>query len=252
MSIPSRPNSDQSIDWREQYMEKYYYRRPGFQSPKEPWFELLRRYVPKGVSVLEIGGGPTTNTTKELRQRAAEIVGLDIDPIVSKNSFLDKGIVYDGESFPFPNESFNVAISHWVNEHVVRPRLHFREIHRVLVPGGLYIFRTVNLHHYKTIIARVTPHALQVPLVKWLQHHARDEHDAYPTCYRVNTRRRIESLCGKTGFKVDFLQFSELHPSYGMGSRLMFRGFMWYERLVNSSTRFEGLRHTIDCVAIKT
>jgi hypothetical protein len=36
-----------------------------------------------------------------------------------------------------------------------------------------------------------------------------------------------------------------------MGSRLMFHAFMWYERLVNWSARFEGLRHTIDCVAIR-
>jgi len=46
-------------------------------------------------------------------------------------------------------------------------------------------------------------------------------------------------------------KISEFCSGYGKGSKVLFHLFMWYERLVNSSAVFEGLRHTIDCVVRK-
>lgn len=130
--------------------------------------------------------------------------------------------------------------------------MHFKEVQRVLAPGGVYIFRTVNLYHYKTIVARVTPHWIQVPLVKWLSHRGSEEHDPYPIRYRANTRRQIKRLCEATGLVPVFFRMSETYPPYGMAFKALFLLFMAYERAVNSSKSLEGLRHTIDCVAQKS
>ena len=46
---------------------------------------------------LEIGGGPVNWTTSMMRPRAREIVGLDIDPAVKANEFLDDAVVSDGD-----------------------------------------------------------------------------------------------------------------------------------------------------------
>ncbi len=247
MNTKSKRETPQN--WRDEYLEKYYFGVPGTPNEGAQWLDLVRNYTPKGAKVLEIGGGPVDWTTEIVRDRAGEIVGLDIDEVVGTNRLLDKAIVYDGREFPLPNAHFDVAISRWVNEHLANPELHFKEVQRVLVHGGVYIFRTVNLYHYKSIGARLIPHSLQVPLVRWLAHMSSEEHDPYPTYYRANTRRRIQELCARTGLAPVFFRMSESYPAYGMAFRVLFQVFMRYERLVNSSGRFEGLRHTIDCVA---
>jgi SAM-dependent methyltransferase len=235
-------------DWRQDYLERYY---SGTRYQCDRWPRLVQDYTPPGASVLEIGGGPVVWTTGMLRGRAREIFGLDIDPVVRNNQFLDEAIVYDGRQFPLQGARFDVAISRWVNEHLEDPALHFREVQRVLVPGGVYLFRTVNLYHYTALGACITPHWLQVPLVRWLRHMSSEEHDPYPTYYRANTRRRITAIGEKAGLMPIAFAISEESPSYGMAFRALFHGLMAYERLVNSSSRFEGVRHTIDCVLRK-
>ena len=238
----SRPASD----WREEYLRRYYSDRTGDQ-----WPNIVRRHLLQDVRVLEIGGGPVEWTTGMLRERAAEVVGIDIDPLVRDNRLLDEAVVYDGGIFPFPDGRFDLAISRWVNEHLPDPGLHFHEVARVLAPGGLYLFRTVNLFHYKTIGAKLVPPRIQVPLVRWLAHMDADLHDPYPTYYRANTRRRIQALCKETGLRPLSIEMSESYPWYGKAFKALFILFMGYERLVNSSDRFEGLRHTMDCVLEK-
>ena len=240
-------------DWHAEYMDKYYWRKPGMANPWDCWADLIRNNVTKGASVLEVGGGPVDFTTKFIREKAREVVGLDVDPVVKNNPLLNQAFVYDGGTFPLPSDRFDVVVSRWVNEHVPNPEMHFREIYRVLAPGGLYIFRTVNCRHYTALAARCTPHRLQIQAVRWLKHHdGKDHYDAYATFYRVNSRRRITSLCREVGLEPVSLKISEFCSGYGQGSKMLFHIFMWYERLVNSSARFEGLRHTIDCVARKS
>jgi SAM-dependent methyltransferase len=235
-------------DWRQEYLEKYYSDRG---QPLDRWPSLVKRYARQGARVLEIGGGPVELTTKLLRERAAEIVGLDIDPLVRGNPLLDEAIVYDGGVFPLADGRFDLAVSRWVNEHLPDPGLHFKEVHRALAPGGYYLFRTVNLYHYKMLGASILPHGLKARLVRWLTHMPSDWHDPYPAYYRANTRRQIKGLSTVAGFVPVSLDISEEYPGYGMAFKSLFIVLMCYERLVNSSRRFEGLRHTIDCVLQK-
>jgi ubiquinone/menaquinone biosynthesis C-methylase UbiE len=235
-------------DWRAEYQQKYY---SGPEHVRHHWPNFVRKHLRPGVRVLEIGGGPVDWTTGILREHASEIVGLDIDPVVQKNRLLDQAFVYDGGNFPLPSGRFDLAVSRWVNEHLPDPELHFREVERVLAPGGLYIFRTVNFFHYMAMCSRFVPHWLQVPLVRWLGHMGPDVHDPYPTHYRVNSRGRIESLSRQVGLIPASIEMSEGYPSYGKAFKALFFVFMGYERLVNSSSRFEGFRHTIDCAVRK-
>jgi SAM-dependent methyltransferase len=235
-------------DWRAEYLERYY---SGPRDHRARWPRLVEEYTPPGARVLEIGGGPVNWTTSMMRPRAREIVGLDIDPAVKNNNFLDAAVVYDGHRFPLPDARFDIAISRWVNEHLEEPLVHFAEVQRVLRPGGLYVFRTVNLYHYAALVARITPHRIQVPVARWLPHMPAEAHDPYPVYYRINTRGKIVAAAARTGLTPMVLTISEDRPAYGMACRPLFLAFMVYERLVNSSNRLEGLRHTIDCVLKK-
>ena len=240
-------------DWRTAYSERFYESKPGWKSLYDQWCELVSTHLIENSTVLEIGGGSTLNLTRLLRPKAERLIGLDVDPVIQNNALLDLPVVYDGENFSgIPDASIDVAVADWVNEHIENPAMHFREVGRVLKPGGCYIFRTVNLYHYKALGACLIPHAVQVPLARWLRQSAPDAYDPYKVFYRANTRRRIETLCAEAEMEVGSFRTIESVPAYGWGARPLFFLFMAYERLVNLSPRFAPLRHTILCVAKKT
>jgi SAM-dependent methyltransferase len=245
-------DSLQQSDWRSAYSQKYYESRPGWQSLYAQWLELVTSHLADRSIVLEIGGGSTINLTRCLRPNAERLIGLDVDPVIRNNPHLDLAVVYDGTDFGIQDAHVDVAVADWVNEHIASPFEHFSEVSRVLKPGGLYIFRTVNLYHYKALGACAVPHSLQVPLARWLRHTAPDDYDPYKVYYRANTRSRIDTLCARTGLEVVTYRTIESIPSYGWAARPLFFLFMGYERLVNLSPRLAPLRHTILCVAKKT
>ena len=141
--------------------------------------------------------------------------------MIRNNPYLDSGVVYDGTDFlGIGDDHIDVAVADWVNEHIINPTKHFQEVGRVLKPGGLYIFRTVNLCHYKALAAWLTPHWAHVPLVRWLRHSVREDYDAYRTYYRANTRRWIEVLCRQAGLAPVSYDVIESRPVYGLGARL--------------------------------
>ena len=240
-------------DWRTAYSERFYESKPGWKSLYEQWWELVATHLTEKSTVLEIGGGPTRALTRRLRLKAERLIGLDIDPVIRDNTLLDRAVVYDGKTFlGIEDDCIDLAVADWVNEHITNPDRHFSEVRRVLRPGGFYIFRTVNLYHYKALGAYVVPHRLQIPLARWLRHSAPDAYDPYKVLYRANTRRRIETLCAQAGLEVGWYCTIESIPAWGWGARPLFFLFMAYERVVNSSPRFAPLRHTIVCVARKT
>jgi len=237
--------------WQKEYIDKYYRQLPGWTSSPVQWRELLGEHVLHNARVCEIGAGSSNNASKYLCSISGHVVGLDIDPEVKQNKWLDEAHVYNGRRFPYPDNHFDAVVSHYVNEHVENPETHCKEVSRVLVPNGKYIFRTSNLYHYVSSVARVTPHWFHVLVAGRLKNHPPSHHDPYPTYYRFNTRRRIRSLLGKSGFIVEVLEMKESYPSYGRASRILFYMFMAYERVVNSTALLEGLRGIIDCVARK-
>jgi len=237
--------------WQKEYINKYYRQSPGWRDLRVQWHELLQENVPHNARVLEIGPGPSTSASQYLSELSGHLVGLDIDPEVKLNKCLDEVHVYDGQRFPFPDDHFDTIVSSWVNEHVENPETHCREIYRVLVPNGRYIFRIPNLYHYTSIGARFTPHWFHALVANRLRNLPPDHQDPYPTYYRLNTRRRTRSLLSKIGFVIEVLEAKETYPVYGLASRVTFYMFMAYERIVNSFPLLEDFRYVIDGVARK-
>lgn len=129
-------------------------------------YGFFRRHV-EGAKVLEIGFGEGYGTYY-LSEAAREITGVDVSLSLVEhakakyfrdNLFFVKG---DATALPFPDASFEVAVSSQVLEHV-KDYMHFlREVHRVLKPGGKAMFATpnrrmmidgVNPYHFKEFSA---------------------------------------------------------------------------------------------------
>jgi ubiquinone/menaquinone biosynthesis C-methylase UbiE len=227
--------------------QRYYFSRPNYAGGTEPFRKMISQRVRPGGEILEIGAGPS-NPTSEFLSSLGRVVGLDISDEVQQNRFLAEARKYDGNMFPFPDSSFNACVSDYVLEHLADPVMHFKEVARVLRPGGAYCFRTVNLLHYIYRISNATPMWFHRLVAR--QQLDRDS-EAYPTHYRANTARRLKDLATSAGLQVAEFHQIEAEPSYAINT-ITFFPMMWYERLVNSTPRLAPFRAGINACVSRT
>lgn len=238
------------MSWQEQLDALLYSPEKGWVDGTTEFFALCRGAVPPGGKMLEIGAGPSNETSRFLAT-LGEVHGVDPDPDVRTNASLTSAHVITGDRYPFPDATFDAAISSYVVEHVADPAAHLREIARVLRPGGAYVFRTPNQFHYVAAFARLTPHWVHLAIANRLRAMPKDAHDPYPTIYAMNTEASVRRSADSAGFDVASLRMVEKEPSYGRISPVLFLAFAGYERLVNSSESLGFLRSNIFCVLRK-
>lgn len=222
---------------------KYYYAHPDFVDGTKAFHRLCGDTLVHGSTILEIGAGPA-NSTSAFLATIGRVVGLDVSNEVMTNASLASAHAYDGTTFPFESDSFAACASNYVLEHIDDPARHFMEVARVLKPDGVYCFRTPNVWHYVGFVSKCLPHTLHLALANRLRG-LPDARDPYPTFYRSNTRAAIGRLARSAGLSVVALPTTEAEPWYGRSHALLFYPMMLYERFVNSSARFEGLRSNI-------
>lgn len=212
--------------------DRYYYSRSQFVDGTTKFHRACAHATPSPARILEIGAGPS-NPTSDYLASLGDLIAVDISPEVHTNRAVKAAIVYDGRSIPLASRQFDVCVSDFVLEHIEDPHTHFREVARILRPGGLYCFRTPNLWHYVTLVAKATPHSIHRLLANRLRGLPTEAHDPYPTFYRANTRSAI-TACLNTGHWSDIaLEFIEPEPSYGRISPVAFYPMLAYERIVN-------------------
>jgi SAM-dependent methyltransferase len=233
-----------------QTLYERYYPSARFEGGTVPFHRLCREQIPHGSEILEIGSGPS-NQTSEALSAIGSVTGLDIDPDVKSNRWLSKALVFGGRGMPFADESFDACSSNFVLEHVEHPAEHFKEVARVLRPGGIYCFRTPNLFHYVSMGARLMPHSMHLTLANRLRSLDEGAHDPYPTWFRSNTRGKLRRLCGMAGLEMPSITMVEPEPSYGRAHALLFYPMMAYERIVNMSNALSGFRVTMLVVTRK-
>ncbi|MGA9669176.1 MAG: class I SAM-dependent methyltransferase [Terracidiphilus sp.] len=224
-----------------QHLYDKYYRKPGFRGGTLPFLDLCAESIPRGAEILEVGAGAKNEIT-EMLSTLGTVTALDVDPDVRNNSSAAKSLVFDGVNFPIADESFDVCVSNWVLEHVADPAAHFREVARVLRPGGVYCFRTPNLFHYVMLSSRLLPHTLHVRFANRLRKMSTDAHEPWQTYYRANRPGRLTQLCLKAGLCSPSLTMIEPEPAYGRAHAALFYPMMVYERIVNSTGFLETFR----------
>ncbi len=229
-----------SVEWWESRL----YKTPESRNPVMQFCNELYKYVDESSSVLDVGAGTGEYRDYQLRGRCKEIVGVDIDPRVMKNPLLDRGEVADVRRLPFSDNTFDLAFSIYVLEHLEDPLSFVKEIYRVLKPGGHFLALTPNLFHYVSIIAWLTPTSFH----RW-HNKIRDwgHVDNFPTFYRLNTRRKLVKQFNDAPFKTVSIHTIEVKPHYLTFSTPTFLIGAAYERLVNSSDIFSALRVNIIC-----
>jgi SAM-dependent methyltransferase len=195
--------------------------------PDEPhnqqgFFGELAQVLPRTGSILDLGCGANHHLAA-FRSDEREVWGTDLQrhPQLAHPEWYRP--MPPDATIPFDDASFDVVSTFMVVEHVGDPEAFLREVARVLRPGGYFVAHTISSLHYVTWVRRVLdvcPHAFTQWLVRKL--YGREEHDTFPTCYRMNTPRRIARLAEPIGFEPAHVQRYAC-PGYFMFSRILYR-----------------------------
>src|SRR5579872_1987432 len=130
------------------YRARYRAMRPGWLSSGDQLEVIVRGLAKPETRVLDLGcgrGGVVELVWREVKLAA----GLDPDaPSLAEHRAAGMPVIRGtGESIPFAGESFDLVVSVWVLEHLRDPMATFREVRRVLRPGGHFVFLTPNLRN---------------------------------------------------------------------------------------------------------
>lgn len=223
---------------------KFYYGRPGFTNGTSIFHQRCAERAPARANILEIGAG-SSNGTSDFIAKLGTVTGLDVSKEVATNRALESWKILEGAQFPFEDDSFDCCFSNWVLEHISNPMDHFREILRVLRPGGAYCFRTVNILHYIGAVSKTTPHWFHCAVANRLRRADKETRDPWPTFYRCNTQASITNAARVVGFEDISVNMVETEPSYAKASPVLFWPMLAWERVVNSTAAFENFRAVI-------
>ena len=212
------------------YLDKRFY--PDFSSN---WDDQLFRVKILDVlqadhALLDMGAGAGIVSHMNFKGIAKHITGIDLDPRVVENPFLNEGIVCDVTATSLPDNQFDVIICDNVLEHIAEAEAFFKEVTRLLKPGGRFLGKTPNKYHYMPLIARLTPY--------WFHRfynriRGREAEDTFPTQYKVNSVKDVYKLAAATGLKVSRVELVEGRPEYLRIFAPLYLIGIVYERLIN-------------------
>jgi SAM-dependent methyltransferase len=213
------------------YRARYRQMRPEWRSSGDQLEALVRGYANPESRILDLGCG--RGGVVELFWRdVALAAGLDPDtPSLSEHRAPGMPVIRGvGERLPFAGESFDLIVCLWVLEHVKDPATVLREVRRVLIPGGHFVFLTPNLRNpllFLNRLGKALP-ALQRRVVPRL--YGRVEADTFPVQYRANTVGDLRGLASESGLQVAELRVVA-DPTYLALNNLMFRASVLLDRV---------------------
>jgi SAM-dependent methyltransferase len=228
------------------FLTRYYPEYEAGQFSREDnsviFYTRVQGLLRSDMSVLDFGAGAGiwVNSPSLIRQKlmrlqgsCANVVGVDPDPRILENTWLDEALVVaPNDALPFDDHSFDMVVSFAVLEHLADPEFAASEIRRVLKPGGWFCAWTPNRWGYAGIGSRVLPFRFHARLLHHLSgKELRKDEDVYPVHYRMNTFKSIRRLFPANAYD-DFSYYFNGPPSYHGNSRILARLLIAYEWLM--------------------
>jgi SAM-dependent methyltransferase len=168
--------------------------------------------VAAGNKLLDVATGTGVVAITAAR-RGAQVSGLDLSPVLLERAranaaLLDLKIAFqegDAEALPYPDASFDVALSQFGHMFAPRPEVTLAEMLRVLKPGGRIAFSTWPPEHLVGRLFALTAKYLAPP-----------EGVAPPPAWGVPevVRQRLGSAARDLDFDRGVMQFPILSPKH--------------------------------------
>lgn len=210
--------------------------------------ERLASHVKSNTRWLDLGCGHQVlpswrlDQEKKLVGRCRSVVGLDYDSgSLQAHKTITERVRGSITELPFASSYFDLVTANMVVEHLDNPDIQFREVYRVLKPGGLFIFHTPNALGYLTIGARLVPDRFKERLVYLLD--GRSENDVFETHYKANTRKKIAEVAQAAGFDLMKIKMLVSEAGFMFVPPLAVPELVWIRLLMTKC--LEPLRTTI-------
>lgn len=174
-------------------MDELYERQTHEVEDRHWWYRGRRRvihealgalHLPLGIEILDAGCGSGRNMVE--LQRYGSVRGVELaDASVARARAREVGEVVQGtlDAIPFPDDTFDLAVTLDVLEHLEDDRRALRELRRTVKPGGTLL--------------------VTVPAYPWLW----SEHDVVNHHHRRYTRKALELAAHEAGWQT----FSTTH-----------------------------------------
>ena len=120
---------------------------PGVHSRFLEFFK--RRSEPAGLKLLDLGAGQGALTQK-LYEMAYDVSACDLFPEYYKYTKVNCDKVDVTETFPYPDNTFDIVITVEVSEHILDHENFYRELNRILKSGGRLYISTPNILSMKS------------------------------------------------------------------------------------------------------
>jgi ubiquinone/menaquinone biosynthesis C-methylase UbiE len=183
---------------------------PGLTSSQYGYYQTLRGLV-DGKIWLDLGCGHQVfadwmgKEQAEVLGRCRRIFGIDLDWTgLRAHRGISNKTFGNLTELPFAGGSVEVVTANMVAEHLDDPASVLREIHRVLAPGGTFVFHTPNFRGWVIQVASRIPEGLKKRLIRLLE--GRRAEDVFLTHYRLNTPEEVAKIAAETGFVVEEIQ----------------------------------------------
>jgi SAM-dependent methyltransferase len=233
--------------WRKEALRRRFY-DPSFRGMYDRLQDAIDELVRRDDVVLDAGCGSGRVFQHRLAGRVRCVIGVDVTDEPRGNENIDGAAKADLRALPFRDETFDLIVMSTVAEHLTEPEPVFRELARVLRPGGRLLVLTPNRWHYVTIAARALPQRLHVAFNRG---RGVDARDVFPTAYRANTAPRLRELSARAGLTVERLERFETEPEYLAFHIVPYALGVLYEHAVNRFDSLAPLRVNLLLVARK-
>lgn len=179
---------------------------PSLKYSQSLYEDILKLHVKPDIRWLDLGCREhilppwRLEEEKKLTENCKMVAGIDCNlQSLLNHKTISRLIQGDIANLPLKDNSFDLATANMVAEHMENPDVTFREIQRILRPGGTFIFHTPNISGYTAILLMLVPRVLKPKLVRFFH---RDREGDFVTYYKANSADKIHNLANAAGFKV--------------------------------------------------